>query len=257
MAGHPEASGTTPLVDLRPWAETDARPVPDHRAARPVHDQASLQPVPVPDLFALVEGADGGPVEVSRELAVILDIEEGRTTLFEAAIDAFYAGDFGQAESLFLEEATRALGAAPQRAAIAYRQAAMAAAKAGNVDASDHWMRLAGREYLRVSEADHTPLPFIRETALVAAKCFLSVGNLEVANKGLRRAQAIEAVLQADDNLAGSSTGIPFRYETALSAHDNRLILGADLKPVTVPTKHRMDGWVGRLRQLLPRRMAA
>jgi hypothetical protein len=92
---------------------------------------------------------------------------------------------------------------------------------------------------------------------VVAAKCFLSVGNLEIANKGLRRAQAIEAVLQADDNLAGSSTGIPFRYETALSAHDNRFILGPDLKPVTVATKHRMDGWVGRLRQLLPRRMAA
>lgn len=222
-----------------------------------VHGQATLPPVEVPDLFALVEGADEGPVEVTPAVAVLLDIEEGRTTLFEAAIDAFYSGDLAQAESLFLEEATRTLGTAPQRAAIAYRQAAMAAAKAGNVDASDHWMRLAGREYLRVSEADHTPLPFIRETALVAAKCFLSVGNLEVANKGLRRAQAIEAVLQADGDLAGSSTGIPFRYETALSAHGNRLVLGPDLKPVPVGTKHRMEGWVGRLRQLLPRRMAA
>ena len=71
----------------------------------------------------------------------------------------------------------------------------------GNIDASDHWMRLAGREYLRVTEDDRTPLPFIREAAVMAAKCFLSVENLKVASKGLRRAQAIETVLRADDDL--------------------------------------------------------
>jgi hypothetical protein len=62
-------------------------------------------------------------------------------------------------------------------------------------------MRLAGREYLRVTEDDRTPLPFIREAAMMAAKCFLSVENLHIASKGLRRAQAIESVLRADDDL--------------------------------------------------------
>ncbi len=130
-----------------------------------------------------------------------LAIEDGETTLFEAAINAFHAGEFQRAESLFLEEAQRNLEDAPQRAAISYRQAALAAGQLGNTDASDHWMRLAGREYLRVTEDDRTPLPFIREAAVMAAKCFLSVENLNVASKGLRRAQAIESVIRADDDL--------------------------------------------------------
>jgi len=130
-----------------------------------------------------------------------LAIEDGETTLFEAAINAFHAGEYQRAESLFLEEAQRNLEAAPQRAAISYRQAALAAGQLGNKDASDHWMRLAGREYLRVTEDDRTPLPFIREAAVMAAKCFLSVENLNVASKGLRRAQAIESVIRADDDL--------------------------------------------------------
>ncbi len=130
-----------------------------------------------------------------------LEIEDGETTLFEAAVVAFHSGEFQRAESLFLEEAQRTIDSAPQRAAISYRQAALAARRMGNMDASDHWMRLAGREYLRVTEDDRTPLPFIREAAMMAAKCFLSVENLNVASKGLRRAQAIESVLRADDDL--------------------------------------------------------
>ena len=45
----------------------------------------------------------------------------------------------------------------------------------------------------------------------MAAKCFLSVENMHVASKGLRRAQAIESVLRADDDLMAAGTGIPFR----------------------------------------------
>ena len=149
--------------------------------------------------------------QAAEEVDVVLEIEDGDTTLFEAAIGAFNAGEFGRAESLFLEEAERALDVAPQRAAIAFRQAALAAQRTGDMDGSDHWMRLAGREYLRVSEDTRTPLPFIREAAVMAAKCFLSVENLHVATKGLRRAQAIESVLRADDDLMASGTGIPFR----------------------------------------------
>lgn len=142
----------------------------------------------------------------------VLEIEDGETTLFEAAIGAFHAGEFQRAESLFLEEAERSLDSAPQRAAIAFRQAALAARQGGNADGSDHWMRLAGREYLKVSEDDRTPLPYIREAALMAAKCFLSVENLQVASKGLRRAQAIDSVLRADDDLLASVPDIPFRH---------------------------------------------
>jgi hypothetical protein len=144
---------------------------------------------------------DGDAVELN------LEIEDGETTLFEAAVVAFHSGEFQRAESLFLEEAQRTIDSAPQRAAISYRQAALAARRMGNMDASDHWMRLAGREYLRVTEDDRTPLPFIREAAMMAAKCFLSVENLNVASKGLRRAQAIESVLRADDDLMAETGG--------------------------------------------------
>jgi hypothetical protein len=162
-----------------------------------------------------------GPVDsldAANSANTLLEIEDGETTLFEAAISAFHAGEFQRAESLFLEEAERTLDVAPQRAAIAFRQAALAARQAGNIDGSDHWMRLAGREYLRVSEDDRTPLPFIRESALMAAKCFLSVENLHVASKGLRRAQAIETVLRADDDLMVGAPEIPFRHGNVGSA---------------------------------------
>jgi len=168
-----------------------------------------------PDLDDEVEPpGEGEAVELN------LEIEDGETTLFEAAVVAFHSGEFQRAESLFLEEAQRTIDSAPQRAAISYRQAALAARRIGNMDASDHWMRLAGREYLRVTEDDRTPLPFIREAAMMAAKCFLSVENLNVASKGLRRAQAIESVLRADDDLMSGVPGIPFRHGDAAPAAD-------------------------------------
>lgn len=159
-------------------------------------------------------GGTDGPVDEpflpsDDPVATNLEIEGGDITLFEAAIGAFHADDFQRAESLFLEEAQRN-DVAPQRAAIAYRQAALAARQSGKVDASDHWMRLAGREYLRVTEDDRTPLPFVREAAVMAAKCFLSVENLHVASKGLRRAQAIESVLSADEDLMAQGDKVPF-----------------------------------------------
>ena len=166
-----------------------------------------------------------GPVGEAQEsdddaaVELNLEIEDGETTLFEAAVVAFHSGRFERAESLFLEEAQRTIDSAPQRAAISYRQAALAARRVGNMDASDHWMRLAGREYLRVTEDDRTPLPFIREAAMMAAKCFLSVENLNVASKGLRRAQAIESVLRADDDLMAETNGTqpePGRHEANL-----------------------------------------
>ncbi len=165
-----------------------------------------------------MDAGAAAPDEAAELARTLLELEDGETTLFEAAIGAFHAGEYQRAESLFLEEAERTIDDAPQRAAIAFRQAALAARQGGNVDGSDHWMRLAGREYLRVSEDDRTPLPFIREAAVMAAKCFLSVENLHVATKGLRRAQAIETALSADADLMADVPGIPFRHGHAPAA---------------------------------------
>ena len=129
---------------------------------------------------------------------------------------------------------------------IAYRQAALAADHAGNGDGADHWMRLAGREYLRVTEDVRTPLPFIREAALMAAKCFLKVKNENVASKGLRRAQAIDSVLRADDDLTAPSTGIPFRHES-----------GPDDRSLPEPEDSSSLSRLQRLRQRLAGRSAA
>jgi len=233
---------------------TGTRLGPERRAhVRPPSGRTELPPRPVPVLDDAPEPSDGDPSARPVEAAgddvdLLIEIEGGATTLFEAAIDAYHAGEYARAESLFLEEAARATDEAPQRSAIAYRQAALAAGKAGNHDGSDHWMRLAGREYLRVTEDVRTPLPFIREAALMAAKCFLSVENVHVANKGLRRAQAIESVLRADDDLSAASTGIPFRHETADVAPD-------DDAPTGQPSTG--EGRLRRLRDRLAGRSAA
>jgi hypothetical protein len=212
-----------------------------------------------------------------------LEIEDGDTTLFEAAVGAFHSGEFQRAESLFLEEAQRTIDSAPQRAAISYRQAALAAKRMGNMDASDHWMRLAGREYLRVTEDDRTPLPFIREAAMMAAKCFLSVENLNVASKGLRRAQAIESVLRADDDLMAETGGaqpqpdrrdVDLRVErrttvrpTAATGHGTGASASPSLSPgasATTPSLPVVTGvvagrgsWFRRLRRPRPARNVA
>jgi len=225
------------------------------------------------------------PVEQVDLVEADLEIEDGDTTLFEAAITAFHAHEFQRAESLFLEEAERTIADAPQRAAIAFRQAALAARRSGNLDGSDHWMRLAGREYLRVSEDPRTPLPFIREAAVMAAKCFLSVENLHVATTGLRRAQAIDSVLRADDDMMAGATGIPFRHDGTTvttpgsdggsDAGGDRTSDGRTGVPVTPATVVGLQvigsrsaettdggpdhgaGWLERLRGLLPGRNVA
>ncbi len=230
-------------------------------------------------------GDPGAPEVAQAPVDFDLEIEDGETTLFEAAINAFHAGEYQRAESLFLEEAQRTLETAPQRAAISYRQAALAAEQMGNRDASDHWMRLAGREYLRVTEDDRTPLPFIREAAVMAAKCFLSVENLKVASKGLRRAQAIESVLRADDDLMAEDPADPVELPPAdVQLRVERRVMTrpaptvsnhatypgppthdpspdhddedpATASPGDAPTGHR--GWLRRLRAPRPARPAA
>ncbi len=223
--------------------------------------------------------SDATPPDPDEAVEADLEIEDGDTTLFEAAITAFHAHEFERAESLFLEEAERTIADAPQRAAIAFRQAALAARESGNLDGSDHWMRLAGREYLRVSEDPRTPLPFIRESAVMAAKCFLNVQNLHVATTGLRRAQAIDSVLRADDDMMAGATGIPFRHDGAAAVSrsgadgggDRNRPVGGRSADVDSPTTtvgiqpigplppeatddgtDQRAGWLERLRGLLP-----
>ena len=191
---------------------------PDSRPVRGVRPDAVSEP------DGADEGGEAAGLGDDDAVELNLEIEDGETTLFEAAVVAFHSGEFQRAESLFLEEAQRTIDSAPQRAAISYRQAALAARRIGHMDASDHWMRLAGREYLRVTEDDRTPLPFIREAAMMAAKCFLSVENLSVASKGLRRAQAIESVLRADDDLMAEDHGGQPEPEQEPDRH------GADLR---------------------------
>jgi len=245
------------------------RTVPHHGGTADRPDRGAADPTPRSEV-----GADA--VASSEPVDTVLEIEDGDTTLFEAAITAFHANEFQRAESLFLEEAERSLEDAPQRAAIAYRQAALAARESGNLDGSDHWMRLAGREYLRVSEDPRTPLPFIRESAVMAAKCFLSVENLHVASKGLRRAQAIDSVLRADDDMMAGATGIPFHHEWTAGPADGRgddhsaaegsadgrdpeplppepvvglELVGSDGRDVTSGASARRAGWLGRFRR--------
>ena len=210
-------------------------PLPDPQAGAPLPDPAAhgapLQGSPERPLRVVKERtgterraskrstADRRKGAASASQVPVVDADD--LGLFEAAVTALNAGEFQQAESLFLEEAERSLGVVPQRAAIAYRQAALAARRTGNHNGADHWMRLAGREYLHVSEDPKTPLPFVRESALMAAKCFISVENLQVASKGLRRAQAIEAVLRADEDLMAPATaGVAGRPTDMKSAGD-------------------------------------
>jgi hypothetical protein len=201
MTGAPIAMSDAPSGENRPNGTALAHPSP----LTPGWLRRGATSEPTGD----DRGAEVGPSGDADAVELNLEIEDGETTLFEAAVVAFHSGEYQRAESLFLEEAQRTIDSAPQRAAISYRQAALAARKMGNLDASDHWMRLAGREYLRVTEDDRTPLPFIREAAMMAAKCFLSVENLNVASKGLRRAQAIESVLRADDDLMAGTDSAP------------------------------------------------
>jgi hypothetical protein len=82
---------------------------------------------------------------------------------------------------------------------------------------------------------------------MMAAKCFLSVENLNVASKGLRRAQAIESVLRADDDLMAETNGEqpePERHEadlrierraTVRSKPARGSVAGAPSSPVGTP----------------------
>lgn len=105
-------------------------------------------------------------------------------------------GEYSEALRVFLEEAKSLEGEVPQRAGIAYRQAALCARHLGRMDDFDHYMRLAGREFLRASELPDQPAQHIREYSLLAAQCFLAVENLDLSSKSVSRAKTVDVALQ-------------------------------------------------------------
>jgi len=141
---------------------------------------------------------------------------ERPTDWFAQGMELLAAGDYAAAEHHFLKEAHMQEGRFPWRAAIAYRQAAWAAAQRGDHDHFDHWMRLAGREYLKASEDPSASAYQIREAALAAARCFMEVENLPLSTKSLSRAQEIQMILSEPVFFDGSTgTSTPQRKDQA------------------------------------------
>lgn len=137
--------------------------------------------------------------------AALADQPAGR---FELAVLAFRCGDYHQAETLFVADARDWTADQPQRAAIALRQAALAARARGSLGAARHWLRLAGREYLRAGEDPGVPVTRIREASIMAARCFLTLRDHELAQVALRRIQALEDPPMAPDlRIRDAATG--------------------------------------------------
>ncbi|WP_237700022.1 hypothetical protein [Alicyclobacillus acidocaldarius] len=166
-------------------------------------------------------------------------------------------GEYSEALNAFLEEARSLEGKVPQRAGVAYRQAALCARRLGRMDDFDHYMRLAGREFLRASELPDQPAQHIREYSLLAAQCFLAVENLDLSSKSVTRAKTVEVALEEpmseavataveegqegpSDARAGFGMGAVEPLDAApqqgaIGAHDARL--GADIGSLReVPT---------------------
>ncbi|SIS93102.1 hypothetical protein [Alicyclobacillus vulcanalis] len=115
---------------------------------------------------------------------------------FHQGMELYAMGEFGEALEIFLNEARSLEGKVPQRAGVAYRQAAMCARQLGRMDEYDHYMRLAGREFLRASELPDQPAQHIREYSLLAAQCFLAVENLDLSSKSVSRAKTVDVALK-------------------------------------------------------------
>ncbi|WP_206885284.1 hypothetical protein [Alicyclobacillus mali (ex Roth et al. 2021)] len=119
-----------------------------------------------------------------------------RAPSFHQGMELYAMGEYNEALRVFLEEAKSLEGEVPQRAGIAYRQAALCARHLGRMDEFDHYMRLAGREFLRASELPDQPAQHIREYSLLAAQCFLAVENLDLSSKSVSRAKTVDVALQ-------------------------------------------------------------
>ncbi|MDI9258767.1 hypothetical protein [Alicyclobacillus sendaiensis] len=123
-------------------------------------------------------------------------VEEQSALSFHQGMELYAMGEYNEALNAFLEEARSLEGKVPQRAGVAYRQAALCARRLGRMDDYDHYMRLAGREFLRASELPDQPAQHIREYALLAAQCFLAVENLDLSSKSVTRAKTVELALE-------------------------------------------------------------
>jgi hypothetical protein len=101
-----------------------------------------------------------------------------------------------EAMAAFQAEAEAAVAAGvPQRAAIAYRSAAVAGKSAGRADNANRMLRLAGKSYLEIAERADTIPQGVFMAYREGARCFLEAGNLPLAHTCLSKAIAIGETL--------------------------------------------------------------
>jgi len=113
-------------------------------------------------------------------------------------LEASRLGKHHEALANFVAEAEQAekLGRFA-RAALAYRSASVTAGEVRDRDASNKYLRLAGKMYFNWAENDDDPA-HVRDAYVNAARCFLMAGNLKLAKQSVDYATSIDAVL-ADD----------------------------------------------------------
>lgn len=115
---------------------------------------------------------------------------------WQNAAAAAGAGSHGRALELYQQEAAAAeQGDDHAGVAISYRLASREAEFLGRHDEANRLLRLAGKWYLNAAESAATPARARRETYVVAAKCFLQAGNLQLTASCVDRARSVDAAL--------------------------------------------------------------
>jgi len=146
-----------------------------------------------------------GPGEGQVELVELADgvgdhgtpgVADRRVGPWLRGVAADREGDHAGALGAFAKEAEDAVAAGvPQRAAVAYRSAAMAARQAGRSDEANRLLRLAGKAYLEIAELPETIDQGVFMAYREAARCLLDAGNLPLAHATLTKALAIGRAL--------------------------------------------------------------
>ncbi len=143
------------------------------------------------------------PAEVVDESQVASAIAEASLSTADQdhwmlGLEAARLGKHHEALANFVAEAEQAEKLSRfARAALAYRSASVTAGEMRDRDASNRYLRLAGKMYFNWAENDDDPA-HVRDAYVNAARCFLMAGNLKLAKKSVDYATSIDAVL-ADD----------------------------------------------------------
>ncbi len=135
--------------------------------------------------------ANGAAAEVSEAAGV----DAGHRWM--EAIAASRRGEHGPAFELFVREAEEAARRDDHaRAAIAWRTASDSAAALGRRDEADRHLRLAGKHYLSLAEEPSTGIQTTYDGYVAAARCFLTVGNLELARECVSNAIIVQRAMR-------------------------------------------------------------